>query len=52
MAEYICKNGHKTKHPRLDTEARMNDQTKEWELHILCKECGESLEIEGKKVAT
>ena len=45
MSEYICKTGHETNYPHMNTEARENRQTEEQELHLSCKECGAKLEL-------
>lgn len=50
MAEYICKNGHKANYPDVDFEAKQNKGTEEFEGHILCKECGEEMKINGEKI--
>ncbi|MBI2278607.1 MAG: hypothetical protein HYU81_00925 [Candidatus Brennerbacteria bacterium] len=45
---YVCKNGHTGDHP--DVEAKMDEDSREWEGHFVCEECGEEMKIDGERV--
>lgn len=44
---YICKNGHTANRPSIESKEKTS---KEWEGYFVCKECGEEMKIDGKKV--
>jgi len=50
MVEYICKNGHKANYPNVGYEAREDKKTREFNGHILCKKCGEEMDINGERL--
>ncbi|MEK7553121.1 MAG: hypothetical protein AAB504_00295 [Patescibacteria group bacterium] len=50
MAKYICKNGHEANYSNIDFKAKQNEDFEEFVGHILCKECGEEMEINGERI--